>query len=71
MFEIDSTAVLLWGLLFGSIGFGFFLYGKKQKAVVPLITGIALCVVPYFIANVYVLVMAGVILMAIPFFVRI
>jgi hypothetical protein len=71
MFEIDSTAVLLWGLLFGSIGFGFFLYGKKQKAVVPLITGIALCVVPYFIANVYVLVMAGVILMVIPFFVRI
>jgi hypothetical protein len=71
MFEIDSTAVLLWGLLFGSIGFGFFLYGKKQKAVVPLITGIALCVVPYFIANVYVLVMVGVILMVIPFFVRI
>lgn len=70
MFEMDSTAVLLWGLLFGSIGFGFFLYGKKQKAVVPLMTGIVLCVVPYFIANVYALVMVGVILMAIPFFVR-
>ena len=71
MFEMGSTAVLLWGLLFGSIGFGFFLYGKKQKAVVPLITGIVLCVIPYFIANVYVLVMVGVILMAIPFLVRI
>jgi hypothetical protein len=71
MFEIGSTAVLLWGLLFGSIGFGFFLYGKKQKAVVPLITGIALCVVPYFIADVYALVIVGVILMAIPYFVRI
>lgn len=70
MFEMDSTAVLLWGLLFGSIGFGYFLYGKKQKAVVPLMTGIVLCVVPYFIANVYALVMVGVILMAIPFFVR-
>jgi len=68
---MGSTAVLLWGLLFGSIGFGFFLYGKKQKAVVPLITGIALCVVPYFIADVYALVTVGVILMAIPFFVRI
>ena len=68
---MGSTSVLLWGLLFGSIGFGFFLYGKKQKAVVPLITGIMLCVVPYFIANVYVLVMVGVILMAIPFLVRI
>ena len=71
MFEMDSTAVLLWGLLFGSIGFGFFLYGKKQKAVVPIIAGIALCVVPYFIANIYILVTVGVVLMAIPFFVRI
>ena len=71
MFETGSTAVLLWGLLFGSIGFGFFLYGKKQKAVVPIITGIALCVVPYFIANVYVLVGVGVILVAIPYFVRV
>jgi hypothetical protein len=70
MFEMDRTAVLLWGLLFGSIGFGFFLYGKKQKAVVPIIAGIALCVVPYFIANVYILVTVGVVLMAIPFFVR-
>ena len=71
MFEMDSTAVLIWGLLFGSIGFGFFLYGKKQKTIVPLITGIVLCVVPYFIANVYVLVTVGVVFMAIPFFVRI
>ncbi len=71
MFEMDSTAVLLWGLLFGSIGFGFFLYGKKQKAVVPLITGIILCIVPYCIANVYALVIVGMILMAIPFIVRI
>ena len=71
MFELDSTAVLLWGLLFGSIGFGFFLYGKKQKAVVPIITGIALCVVPYFIADVYILVAVGVILVAIPYFVRV
>ena len=71
MFEMGSIAVLLWGLLFGSIGFGFFIYGKKQKAVVPLITGIALCVVPYFIANVYVLVGVGVVLIAIPYFVRV
>ncbi len=70
MFETGSISVLLWGLLFGSIGFGFFLYGKKQKAVVPLIAGIALCVVPYFIANVYLLVAVGILLMAIPYFVR-
>jgi len=71
MFEMDSTAVLIWGLLFGSIGLGFLLYGKKQKAIVPLITGIVLCVVPYFIANVYLLLTVGVVLMVIPFCVRI
>lgn len=68
---MSSTAVLMWGMLFGAIGFGFFLYGKKQRTVVPLIVGIALCVVPYFVANVYALVMVGVILVAIPYFARI
>ena len=68
---MSGTALLMWGMLFGAIGFGFFLYGRKQKSVVPLCVGIALCVFPYFIADVYVLVMIGVVLMAIPYFVRI
>ena len=67
---MSSTAVLMWGMLFGAIGFGFFLYGKKQRTVVPLITGIVLCVFPYFIENVYVLVGVGLLLVAIPYFVR-
>ncbi len=67
---MSSTAGLMWGMLFGAIGFGFFLYGKKQRAVVPLITGIVLCVFPYFIENVYVLVGVGLLLVAIPYFVR-
>lgn len=67
---MSSTAVLMWGMLFGAIGVGFFLYGKKQRTVVPLITGIVLCVFPYFIENVYVLVGVGLLLVAIPYFVR-
>jgi len=70
MFEL-STAVLIWGMLFGAIGFGYFLYGKKQKAIIPFCVGIVLCVFPYFIANVYVLIFVGLVLMAIPFFVRV
>lgn len=66
-----STSVLIWGLLFGALGFGFFIYGRKQNAVVPLFTGIALCVVPYIIEDVYALVIVGVILAAVPYFVRI
>ena len=68
---MNSPALLMWGMLFGAIGFGFFLHGKKQKSVVPLCVGIALCVFPYFIADVYVLVGVGVILVAIPYFVRV
>lgn len=70
MFEIGSTAVLIWGLIFGSLGAGFAIYGKRQKAIVPICIGIALCVVPYFIANAYVLVAVGCVLAAIPYFVR-
>jgi hypothetical protein len=71
MFELGSVAVLIWGMLFGAIGFGYFLYGKKQKAIVPLCVGIVLCVFPYFIADVYVLVLVGLALMVIPYFVRV
>jgi hypothetical protein len=65
-----SESSLWWGLLFGSIGFGFFLYGKNQKAVVPLICGLALMIFPYFVSNSILLVVVGFVLMAIPYFVR-
>jgi len=62
--------VLVWGMLFGSIGFGFFIYGKKQSAIVPLLTGIVLFVFPYFISDVYLLVIVGLILISLPYFIR-
>ncbi len=68
---MKGTSLLIWGMLFGAVGLGFFTYGKKQKAVVPLFTGIALFIFPYFISNVYVLVIAGVVLVVLPYFVRI
>ena len=66
-----DTSLLIWGMIFGSIGFGFFLYGKKQKAAVPLFSGIALFLVPYFIPNVYLLVITGMVLIALPYFLKI
>jgi predicted membrane protein len=67
---MNDTSILLWGVVFGSIGLGFFIYGRKQQAVVPLVVGIALFVVPYVIANLYLLLLAGIILVALPYFVR-
>lgn len=66
-----TTASLLWAVLFGSIGFGYFLYGKKQKVVTPLVCGIALMVFPYFISNVVLLVVVGAALVAIPYFLKV
>jgi hypothetical protein len=65
--EVSS---LLWGVLFGSIGLGFLIYGRKQRAVVPLVCGLALMVFPYFISNSILLVIIGVALMSIPYFLR-
>jgi hypothetical protein len=66
-----ETSSLIWGMLFGAIGLGYFTYGKKQKAIVPLFVGIALFVFPYFITNIYLLVATGVGLVALPYFVKI
>ena len=65
-----DTSALLWGLLFGSIGLGFFVYGRRQKTVVPLVCGIALMVFPYFVSNTVLLVALGLVLIAVPYFVR-
>ena len=68
---MESTSQLIWAMVFGSIGFGYFIYGKKQKAVVPLISGIALLIFPYFVSNLYLLVIVGMGLVAVPYFVKI
>ena len=65
-----ETSTLLWGLLFSSIGLGFFLYGRKQRAIVPLVCGLALMIFPYFVASNLVLVGVGVVLVGIPYFLR-
>ena len=68
---MEGTSLIMWGMLFGAFGVGFFMYGKKQKTVVPLIVGITLFIIPYFISNVYMLVIAGTVLVVLPYFVRI
>lgn len=67
---MGSESELLWGVLFGSIGLGLFLYGKKQTMVVPLVCGLALMVYPYFMPNTVALVLIGLVLVAIPYFFR-
>jgi hypothetical protein len=65
-----STSSLLWGLLWGTIGMGFFVYGKKQQEPIPLVCGLALMVFPYFVSNPYLVAVIGIALVAIPWFTR-
>jgi len=61
----------LWlGFLFGGIGLGFFVYGKKQHKMVPLAVGIGLCIFPYFITNWILMLLVGCMLILIPMFVK-
>jgi hypothetical protein len=66
-----NTASLMWSLLFGSVGMSFFVYGKRQQAVVPLLCGVALMTFPYLVSNTALLVAVGAAFIAIPYFIRI
>jgi hypothetical protein len=57
-------------MIFGAFGIGFFVYGRKQKAVMPLFSGIALFVFPAFIPNIYLMIITGCVLMALPYYFR-
>jgi hypothetical protein len=67
--KLDTTP-LLWSVLFGSIGLGFLIYGRKQRAIVPLVCGLGLMIFPYFLSNTILLITIGIVLMAIPYFLR-
>ena len=64
----DSTIV--WGLLFGSIGLGYALYGRRQRAPIALVAGLMLMGSPYVIDQTLGLLGAGALLMLLPFFVK-
>lgn len=42
---------LLASLVWGSIGFGYLIYGKKQQEVVPLAGGLAMIAVSYLVGS--------------------
>ena len=43
-----SMAKIIAWIVFGAIGFGVFIYGKKERNFKPLVIGIALMGYPYF-----------------------
>ena len=53
-----SPGTLFASLLIGAVGFGLFLYGKKQARPPQLVCGVTLMIYPYFVDGV--LLMTGI-----------
>ncbi len=46
--NLFDTHFLFASLIWGSLGVGYFIYGKKQQALAPLVGGVLLIAVSYF-----------------------
>ena len=58
---------LLVGVIAGAIGMGYFIYGKRQAKLVPMVAGALLCVYPYFLDSLLWLCVMGLLLIVAPF----
>jgi hypothetical protein len=63
-------AKLILGLLFGAVGSGYFVYGRKRSNFIALFAGLALCVFPYLVPNGWLMLIIGAVLLVIPFLMR-
>ncbi|HSP32744.1 MAG TPA: hypothetical protein VLU46_00335 [Thermoanaerobaculia bacterium] len=54
-------------ILFGAIGGGYLIYGKRQYDVPFLVSGFILCIYPYFVSNAWMCALIGVVVTASPF----
>ncbi|HQV25800.1 MAG: amino acid transport protein [Acinetobacter sp.] len=66
---MNATQLFL-GVIFSSIGLGYFMYGKKQKMTVPLVCGLVLMLFTYFIESNILITVIGVVLSILPYFLR-
>lgn len=62
----DTNALVL-GMIWGAIGTGYFIYGKKQSRFIFLICGIVLCVFPMLVTNNTASLIIGLLMCILPF----
>jgi len=67
---MNDTLSFVVYVLYGAVGLGYFMYGKRQKMLVPLICGLGLMGFPYFVSDATMLVVIGCVLLGLPFFVK-
>ena len=57
-------------VVFSTIGAGYFVYGVRQKEGIFFATGVALSLFPFVISNPYALIGIGLVLLVVPFVLR-
>jgi hypothetical protein len=62
----DTTSLML-SMVWGAIGAGFFMYGKRQSRALFLLCGIGLCVFPMLVSDNTVSLVLGIVLTIVPF----
>jgi hypothetical protein len=62
---------LIVGVIAGAIGMGYFIYGKRQTKIVPMVAGVLLCIYPYFLDSLLWLSVIGAALVVAPFVIEI
>ena len=63
---MNDSDSLFWGLMFGAVGMGYFMYGKNMARLWPMIAGVGLCVFPYFVTGTLPMLLVGGGLMVLP-----
>jgi len=61
--NIFDTNFLFASLLWGSIGVGYFIYGKKQRELMPMLGGVAMVAVSYFVNSALLMSLISIVLM--------
>lgn len=64
--NMSMTAIII-SLFAGLVGSAYFMYGKKTCNIKILCSGVALCIVPYFISNTILMAVACIAMAAAPF----
>lgn len=67
---MSDFASLMIGLIFGSIGVGYCIYGRKQSHLVAFLAGTFLIGLPYAIDSNVALIVASLIIMVLPKYIK-
>ena len=49
--DFDHPGLLFSGLIIGAIGAVLFVYGRKQENPRSMVTGVVMCIFPYFVGS--------------------